>query len=175
MNCPACSRELKKHQIQDVHLDVCDGGCGGIWFDNFELETVDEPHEHLGKSLLDVETDPNVTVDHSDKRACPKCQGIIMQRHFFSIKKEVEVDECPGCGGFWLDEGELHRIRNQFQSEEERDKATRQFFSDLFDEDLAAMKQHSEEKAKKAEKIAGMFRFLCPSYYIKGDQKWGAF
>ncbi len=156
-------------------MDVCQGGCGGIWFDNFELKKFDEPHEHIGKALLDVETDPHVTIDHEGKRPCPKCDGIKMMRHFFSIKKEVEVDECPGCGGFWLDEGELHHIRNQYQTEEEKEKATHQFFSELFDEDLEAMKQESAEKAEKANKIANMFRFLCPSYYKKGDQKWGAF
>jgi len=28
-------------------VDVCQNGCGGIWFDNFELEKVDEKHETL--------------------------------------------------------------------------------------------------------------------------------
>ena len=31
----------------------------------------------------------------------------------FSAKRRVEVDECPGCGGCWLDAGELEKIREE--------------------------------------------------------------
>jgi Zn-finger nucleic acid-binding protein len=34
-----------------------------------------------------------------------------LKRHFFSAKKHVEVDHCPNCGGYWLDAGELEKIR----------------------------------------------------------------
>jgi Zn-finger nucleic acid-binding protein len=95
----------------------------------------------------------------------------VMMRHFFSIKKDVEVDECPGCGGFWLDAGELGRIRSLFKTEEERNKATDDYYSEIFDNQLPEM----NAKAEKAQSIANMFRFICPSYYIPGKQNWGAF
>jgi Zn-finger nucleic acid-binding protein len=34
-----------------------------------------------------------------------------LHRHFFSAKRRVEVDQCPNCGGYWLDAGELNQIR----------------------------------------------------------------
>jgi Zn-finger nucleic acid-binding protein len=34
-----------------------------------------------------------------------------LHRHFFSAKRRIEVDECPNCGGYWLDAGELAQIR----------------------------------------------------------------
>jgi Zn-finger nucleic acid-binding protein len=34
-----------------------------------------------------------------------------LQRHYFSAKRRVEVDQCPNCGGYWLDAGELAAIR----------------------------------------------------------------
>jgi Zn-finger nucleic acid-binding protein len=34
-----------------------------------------------------------------------------LHRHFFSAKRRVEVDQCPNCGGYWLDAGELALIR----------------------------------------------------------------
>ena len=49
MKCPACEKELQQITIETITLDVCEGGCGGIWFDNFELEKVDEPHESAGE------------------------------------------------------------------------------------------------------------------------------
>jgi Zn-finger nucleic acid-binding protein len=34
-----------------------------------------------------------------------------LKRRMFSPKVAVEIDECPACGGFWLDAGELQQIR----------------------------------------------------------------
>jgi Zn-finger nucleic acid-binding protein len=175
MKCPACSNQLQEATVSDVTVDVCKGGCGGIWFDHFEIKKFDEPHESAGDELLQTERDAELTVDHTKKLKCPKCDDIVMMRHFFSIKRQVQVDECPACGGFWLDSGELGKIRSLFNTEEERHKAAQEYFSEVFGDQFAAMKAESEEKLKKARKIANMFRFICPSYYIPGKQDWGAF
>ena len=50
-------------------------------------------------------------MDRSRKRECPRCAGVKLHRHFFSAKRQVEVDQCPNCGGYWLDAGELAMIR----------------------------------------------------------------
>jgi Zn-finger nucleic acid-binding protein len=161
--------------VEDIAVDVCKQGCGGLWFDKFELQKVDEPHESAGESLLQIIVGKNVATDHSQRRKCPKCEDITMMRHFFSVKKEVEVDECPNCGGFWLDYGELGRIRSQYASEEERKAAAKDYFENIFGDELKRMQEESQEKLEKAKKIANMFRFICPTYYIPGKQDWGAF
>jgi len=175
MNCPACKTNLEEVSINEITIDVCERGCGGIWFDTFELQKVDEPHESAGEKLLNISRDPNVVVDHNERRNCPKCENTIMMQHFYSVKKEVAVDECPNCGGFWLDFGELGQIRSQHSSEDERQKAAKKYFEKIFGEKLKEMQEESEEKHEKAKKIARMFRFVCPSYYIPGKQEWGAF
>lgn len=175
MKCPACGNTLQEMVVEGITLDVCKDGCGGIWFDRFELKKVDEPHESRGECLLDVARDPDVTLDHNQRRTCPKCDGIVMMRHFFSAKRKIEVDECPSCAGFWLDHGELGDIRNQFDSEEERNQAAEELFDEIFGTELARMSADSQEKLQKARKIARIFRFLCPSYYIPGKQPWGAY
>jgi len=175
MECPACSNMLQQITVADVTVDVCKGGCGGIWFDQFELKKFDEPHESAGQELLDVERDKGIIVDHTKRLNCPKCDDIVMMRHFFSVKKEVEVDECPGCGGFWLDAGELGKIRTLFNTEEERHKAADDYFSEVFGDKLTAMCAGDKAKLNKARKIANMFRFICPTYYVPGKQDWGAF
>lgn len=162
MECPACGNIMEKVIAGGITIDVCKGGCGGMWFDRFELQKVDEPQESAGESLLDIERDETITVDHTKKRMCPQCRDTIMLRHFFGVKKEVVVDECPGCAGIWLDYGELGRIRKQFTSEEERKKATQVYFSDMFDKELKRMRQESEEERKKARTLSGIFRFLSP-------------
>ena len=37
---------------------------------------------------------------------CVKCQSVLTRSRFGS----VEVDLCPGCGGLWLDHGEIERL-----------------------------------------------------------------
>ncbi len=175
MKCPACEYKLTQMAVGDITVDVCQGGCGGIWFDRFELQKVDEPHESAGEALLDIERNEEVVVDHSKRRKCPKCHNLIMMRHFYSVKMKVEVDECPGCGGYWLDVGELAMIRKEFNTEEERRRAAEEYFSEVFDTQLAGMRAKSQEQAERARRIAQIFRFICPSYYIPGKQPWGAF
>jgi hypothetical protein len=93
-----------------------------------------------------------------------------MMRHFHSVKRGVVVDECPRCAGFWLDAGELPGIRSEFSTEEERKKAAQECFSELFDPNLAVARAKTMEDLRKARRIACAFRFICPNYYISGEQ-----
>ncbi len=175
MICPACKHNMTEVEVQDITVDVCIGGCGGIWFDGLELKKVDEPHEAVGQKLLEVEYDPEVVVDESQRRDCPRCVSMVMMRHFSSIKREVEVDECPNCGGFFLDRGELNSLREEFATEEERSTAALGMFGDMFDDDLEEEQEASWESTEASRRLARMFRFLLPSFYLPGKQKWGAF
>ena len=175
MKCPACGHGMTEVNVQDVKVDVCQGGCGGIWFDGRELRKVDEPHESLGEDLMHVVRDASVTIVDNDKRTCPRCKDMPMMQHFASVRREVTVDECPNCAGYFLDYGELNQIRVQYETEEERSKAAESLFADLFDDSIAAAAMQSEAKLERAKRLARMFRFLLPSHYIPGKQKWGAF
>ncbi len=175
MKCPACSNQLQGMIVADVTVDICKDGCGGIWFDNFEIKKFDEPHESAGQALLDIERDEGITVDPERRFKCPKCDDIVLMRHFFSVKKQIELDECPGCGGFWLDAGELRGIRSLFETEQEKNDAADAYFDELFGDQLKAMQHESEEDLARTRRIANIFRFICPSYYIPGKQGWGAF
>ena len=175
MKCPVCENELTRKIIGQITVDVCENGCGGIWFDDEEIRKFDEEHETDGKLLLNIRRDSKIKIDSSARRKCPKCENIVMMRHFFSVKREIEVDECPKCGGIWLDAGELSAIREQFSTEAERDEATRKLIQREFEPQLKEMASQSQAKARRAKKFAWALRFLCPSYYIDGDQEWGAF
>jgi Zn-finger nucleic acid-binding protein len=111
MKCPACNNKLKEIKVGDILVDVCDDGCGGVWFDQFELEKVDEPHETAGEALLHMKINLDVHVNHDEKRICPRCPDQKMAKKRLKDKLHFEVDECPNCGGVWLDYGELAQIR----------------------------------------------------------------
>ena len=124
MKCPACFNELTELQVGDLAVDVCQGGCGGIWFDAFELQKVDEERETVGEPLLTIQRDKSVVVDPSRKRECPRCPDVKLHRQFFSAKRRIQVDHCPNCAGYWLDAGELAMIRaEKAQTEAEAQSA----------------------------------------------------
>ncbi len=110
MKCPACYFELREVQVGSVKVDACPA-CGGVWFDAFELQKVDDEEEEAGERLLELNRDSRVVVDPARKRECPRCDGVKLHRHFFSAKRKVQVDQCPNCAGYWLDAGELGAIR----------------------------------------------------------------
>ncbi|HEV8456683.1 MAG TPA: zf-TFIIB domain-containing protein [Methylomirabilota bacterium] len=181
MKCPACDAELSQMIVKgaapsgtDVTVDVCRTRCGGIWFDQFELRKFDEPFEPAG-DLLALKRAAGVTVDPNKARMCPKCVSVRLLRHFFSIKRQVAVEECPQCGGYWLDAGELLAIRSEYPSEKDRIRAADEYFEDVFGPEFRAQAQKDEESLARARRVANMFRFICPSYYIPGKQSWGAF
>jgi uncharacterized protein len=174
MDCPACHNTLSPVEAGGVSVDVCKDGCGGIWFSWMELQRFDEPKD-AGDTLLGFARRAGVTVDPGPLH-CPQCADKIqLKRHFFSVKRDVTVDECPECGGYWLDPGELRTIRTDFETDEDRRAAADAVFMDTFGGQLAAEHAKTEQQLARAHKVANMFRFICPSYYIPGQQQWGAF
>jgi len=57
MECPACDNELTAIEVGEITVDACRNGCGGIWFDQLELNRLDEQHgcrqqaEHIAQLL----------------------------------------------------------------------------------------------------------------------------
>ncbi|HEY7649192.1 MAG TPA: zf-TFIIB domain-containing protein [Methylomirabilota bacterium] len=173
MKCPACQNELSSMVVGPVTVDACQGGCGGIWFDNFELSKVDEAEEAAGEKLLHLEI--RGARPGGESRRCPKCKDVTMMRHFRSVKRKVLVDECAKCGGIWLDAGELGAIRDEFKTDAERRKAAERYFDEVFGKHLATLRARDRKGAEQARAIAHIFRYVCPSYYLPGKQPWGAF
>lgn len=176
MTCPACGRELVTVPVGPVAADVCTNGCAGIWLDDSELEKIDEQSESVGASLLEIEGDRSVSVELERRRTCPKCgPETVMMRHFTSVARKVVIDECPNCGGIWLDSGELNGLRTEFPSEEARHAAAEKLFSEMFDSQLAAERARTDAELASAHRFARALRFVCPSTYLPGKQEGGAF
>lgn len=41
LECPVCDNELIRKTVGGIAVDACEGGCGGIWFDRYELMRVE--------------------------------------------------------------------------------------------------------------------------------------
>lgn len=112
MICPACKNPLREKSAGGLILDICYGGCGGIWFDARELERVSAS---AANSLHTIWTAPVSNVKLTEPRKCPRCPDTVLERKWFSDSKRVEIDQCPKCAGVWLDAGEFSQIYGEIK------------------------------------------------------------
>ena len=158
MDCPACGKSMIEESFGDVQVDVCKSGCKGIWFDWGELKELDESHEGAGEAIEEALKSPRVNDAERGQLKCPKC-GIAMHAHKYSKAKEVNVDECYGCGGFFLDSGELREIRENYMSQEERDAYVQKLVADM---PLGADAGRANIRANACQKIGGLLSRRWP-------------
>lgn len=158
-NCPACGKTMAKVFMneQNVYLDVCLEGCGGIFFDNREFEKFDESHEDI-TPLIDAYKNKTFspTEVNEEQRTCPVCNQK-MVKNFSSAKKEIEFDECYGCGGRFLDYSELEKIRAEYTTEEER---VNDVMTSFFKEAGKDLKAHYLQYGSMKERPSILSRFL---------------
>lgn len=119
--CPACQTIMKKFFIDELNLniDICVDGCGGIFFDNREFKHFDEQHENMQKIIEALENKTFVVPEEKGQRKCPACNAL-MVKNYSSIKKEIQVDDCYSCGGKFLDNTELQKIRDEYITDQAR-------------------------------------------------------
>ena len=131
MNCPACGSEMKKVYIEgaNVNIDVCSEGCGGMLFDNRELEKFDEKDENADIILDEVKGKTFSAVDEKKHRICPVCNSIIVKMG--AANGEVQIDVCNVCGAKFLDHGELEKIREASDKEYEETPQNKIIYSQL--------------------------------------------
>ncbi len=175
MKCPRTGANMKEIEIDKIRLDISEG-CAGVWFDNLEFEKFDEVHESAGDKLIDlIASFSKGPTDLSKRLYCPRCPDTVLMRHFASPLRKIQIDKCPSCGGIWLDAGELAFFRKLFPTEEDRKKAGEEFIEKNIMPMLKTEAQKGQLELEKSRRIAGMFRFICPSYYIPGKQQGAAF
>ena len=133
IECPACGKTMKKVYLPDsnINIDICVDGCGGIYFDNRELEKFDEEHENADIILEELKGKSFLKTDESAVRTCPRCK--IPMVKMGSGKGDVEIDVCNVCGAKFLDNSELQKIRESAFGNISKYEDTLNY---LFDENL---------------------------------------
>lgn len=113
--CPACGKQMKKIFIEEagINVDICSDGCGGIFFDNQELENFDEIHENADKIFQELAEKHLKPVDGNQQRICPVCNVPMLK---MEAKNNITIDVCNVCGAKFLDDCELHMLRGYFSN-----------------------------------------------------------
>jgi len=166
MKCPSCAQRLSAVVVQGGRVRACQGGCGGLWFDRFELAKLRGHFHGAGEKLLDIDRAEGVRFYRDVEPICPKCQTTLLFRHFFSKRQDVEVDPCSKCGGLWVDPGELANFMRRPLSEAARKKAFADYFQTIFGERIAAMDLFKQDVHAAAQSVVNIFLFICPRQYL---------
>jgi Zn-finger nucleic acid-binding protein len=141
-----------------VLVDVCRKGCKGIWFDWGELKELDENHEGVGRAIEEALKSLRRNDPDRGSLNCPKC-GVKMREHKYKNAKEVNVDECYACGGFFLDSGELKQIRDNYMNEDEREVYVQKLVGET---DLRKNTQKSILRAAGCHTLGNLFSKRWP-------------
>lgn len=111
LNCPRSLTPLRRLRIGGVDTDFCED-CGGVWLDRHELTRFKDPSSMFGEALVaHLAQFPPALMDPTTRLRCPHHTDTVMLRRKFAPSTPVDIDECPECGGIWLDADELARIR----------------------------------------------------------------
>lgn len=109
--CPDCRYPMVTECHHDVDIDLC-RNCAGIWFDADELRRL-VAADPIVLPALEARVFPRVTqqkVQASQRGSCPSCNGLLHVYHY-QYDSPIELDACAGCGGFWVQEGELEKMQ----------------------------------------------------------------
>lgn len=113
IECPACGKTMKKIFIPSagINVDICSESCGGLFFDNQELQKFNKLSDDISeiKNLLEGKT--FISVDENQTRICPSCGKPMVKTSIKGLG--VQIDTCYTCGGVFLDNGELDIIRER--------------------------------------------------------------
>lgn len=112
--CPECGGALTEVYAEANYgrvllLDQCHG-CGGVWFDRWELYFVTEA---AVRSLegIDIKALLSGIVEPKGNGLCPKCEKGLKPFTDPNLPEDALMERCPQCSGIWLNRGELPKYR----------------------------------------------------------------
>jgi uncharacterized protein len=103
--CLRCGIDMERHVRRSVETDECPD-CKGMWLDSQELATLVGSWKDLPRDGVAPQTVAKAPL------ICPRCD-CALERRTYSEQQRTVVDNCPTCGGIWLDRGELGRILDE--------------------------------------------------------------
>jgi len=151
MDCPRTGKPLKAVKVGGIEVDISEG-CGGVWFDNHELKKFTSTSSELGKVLAEhLKSFHNSLADDGQRLNCPKDTDVVMMRRYFSARQQIEIDECPACGGVWLDAEELESIHDLFPNDDSFEKTQSKFVDEIMSGPV--VKQHEKNHKDSIESM----------------------
>lgn len=106
--CPRCGTGLTHCDYHEHQLETCPR-CSGLWLPNRDFEQLTAERDVYRDDAVPTEFVRQPPPRDEGFLSCPSC-GQRMNRLNFKKISGVMIDWCRDCG-WWLDAGELERIR----------------------------------------------------------------
>jgi Zn-finger nucleic acid-binding protein len=144
--------KTESHYGQTVILDQCPG-CGGIWFDSYELYMAKQGQ--AGKiELLNVDSLQVSSVIENSEIQCPRDRTKLIRFSDPFFPKDLILARCPACNGFWLNRGEFLKYQQFRQIRQESNKPKEIIVEDnKFERDM--IRVFEENKTKDSTELLG--------------------
>jgi Zn-finger nucleic acid-binding protein len=118
MICPNDNIEMQQvkiisHYGQPIFLEQCKC-CGGIWFDESELYRAKQGEAEKIELLDSVILRTPSTIE-SSIHVCPRDKTDLFRFMDPYFPKDIIVERCPTCNGFWLNRGEFAKYQEARQ------------------------------------------------------------
>ena len=157
MKCPRTQSELTLIKVGKVPVFVSEA-CGGVFLESQTLALFEFPQEERGRALEKHLRQFHHQLSELDNRCwCPICPDTVMLRRYDSPLHVVEIDECPGCGGVWLDTGELKHLQSLLLNAKERAILRQQLMHDHQPVKIEGMEHLRDRWIKRSDKIDKLF------------------
>lgn len=108
--CPGCGAAMKPFSYPDVTIDECHR-CGGVFLDKSELNAL---ATGMAGDVEAAVVRPPEGAGAPSLRRCPRCKSAMLQVLLLQ-HSDVVLDRCEGCGGFYLDRGELDAANDELR------------------------------------------------------------
>ena len=160
--CPRCPETILSTGAGAWREDVC-ATCNGRFLDGDTALRLFEEHLRLGRDML-----LELTREGPRRLICPGCG----QRMTLTMARGIQVDLCGGCGGAWLDDGELQTLTRGLVREVTADAVVAGVSVDVLAEARAAFGtsgglQLARAPASKA--VAMRFGVFCTNCDVELD------
>lgn len=161
IKCPACEKDMHKVLMpkSGINIDICLGGCGGMFFDNREFERFDDKDENIDAIIDSLEGKVFASVNADVTRICPVCSAK-MVKNYVSQKHKVMIDECYSCGGKFLDNNELEATRGEYGSAVEKKKETEAFVKGTVSKAWEAESQFGNSRTSRHPRLKEVFDYV---------------
>lgn len=159
--CPRCKVSTHRIEYEGVGVRMC-GECGGYWVKPISLKAISNKRhtdwsEAVKERFLDLADQSNST----EKLLCLSCAKTMIKEQFKEWD-DIVIDQCPGCGGIWLDPGELEKIQIYWE-----------YFQDHPDQSnmdalakKALLMEQVEQRGRDMKQAAEMIKQASRSRYV---------
>ena len=125
VSCPKCKVQMQKREGQGHYgaklpLFQCPG-CSGLWVDGRVVRGMS--YDSALEAEPDAVLDEIVTEPRKTEMACPRCESKLMEQAGGSLPKDLHIDYCSVCEGYWFDKGELMIYKSHLEKRRQALKA----------------------------------------------------